>query len=153
MQIIIGVQLICFMHYGWVIAMYLMKGSHCDGDHSAEPHPSPFLSLLIGVSGREDDHLLPQLPSDWTTALPYGTVPLSIVCLRQARECVCVPFLCVCGLICPCIFVCPPRREQSIVWSFPVGVPYRTHPHPAGRSSVRCARTRPYRRVSAGSDS
>lgn len=42
---------------------------------SLTPHPF----LLTGVSGREDDHLLPQLPSDWTTAFSYGTAPLSIV--------------------------------------------------------------------------
>lgn len=71
-----------------------LLGERCslgDGDHSAEPHPSPPLhpSILAGVSGREDDHLLPQLPSDWTTAFPYGTVPQSIVCLRLC-VCVCV---------------------------------------------------------------
>lgn len=113
MQIIIGVQLICFMHYGWVIAMYLMKGSHCDGDHSAEPHPSPFLSLLIGVSGREDDHLLPQLPSDWTTALPYGTVPLSIVCLRQARDSVCVCSIFMCVWLNLSVYICMSSSKRA----------------------------------------
>lgn len=76
-----------------------------DRDHSTEPRPS---SLLAGV--REDDHLLPQLPSDWTTAFPYGTVPLSIVCLSLLSVCLqasalhltCVrgalslPFMCEC---------------------------------------------------------
>lgn len=73
------------------------RSSLADGGRSAEPHPPslppspapPHLSssLLAGVSGREDDHLLPQLPSDWTTAFPYGTVPLSIVCLRLVGVC------------------------------------------------------------------
>lgn len=59
--------------------MYLVEGVRLETE-------ATLLSLtpsrLTGVSGREDDHLLPQLPSDWTTAFPYGTVSLSIVCLR-----------------------------------------------------------------------
>lgn len=65
--------------------MYSGKGVRWEAANtllSLPPHPS----LMTGVSGREDDHLLPQLPSDWTTAFPYGTVPLSIVSLRH---CVC----------------------------------------------------------------
>lgn len=69
--------------------MYLVKGL-CSVTEttllSLTLHPP---SLLAGVSGREDDHLLPQLPSDWRTAFPYGTVPLSIVCLRLLSVCVC----------------------------------------------------------------
>lgn len=62
--------------------------------------PPPFLQ--IGVSGREDDHLLPQLPSDWATALPYGTDPLSIVSLR------------LCVLVCVCVYVCEVAEVSSV---------------------------------------
>ncbi len=91
----ISVQLICFMAYGWVIPTYLVRGVRSETQTTLLSLTPPSLppSLLTGVSGREDDHLLPQLPSDWTTAFPYGTVPLSIVCLRLWL-CVCV---CVCG--------------------------------------------------------
>lgn len=63
--------------------MYLVKGLRSVTETtllSLTPPP-----LLAGV--REDDHLLPQLPSDWTTAFPYGTVPLSIVCLSHLSVC------------------------------------------------------------------
>lgn len=65
------------------------RSSFNDGGHFAEtPPPPPTLLPAAGVSGREDDHLLLQLPSDWTTAFPYGTVPLSIVSCRLGSVCV-----------------------------------------------------------------
>lgn len=90
--------------------MYLVKGLRSVTETTLLSLTLRPPSLLAGVSGREDDHLLPQLPSDWTTAFPYGTVPLSIVCLRLLSVCVeastlhltCVrgivywPFMCEC---------------------------------------------------------
>lgn len=58
--------------------------------------------LLIGVSGREDDHLLPQLPSDWLTDFPYGTVPLSIVCWSLCVWVLKFTFICLSVLRCLC---------------------------------------------------